>query len=645
MPEHDDTKTFSFLTDDGSPFYAWAPSASVGLRLEPLICGAPQCDARHVLARHATLIGDGKMTLAAGELELAYADGVLTAGDDEGRAALADAPWIGTWMKEHTRAFDLRFKRLSGRRDSPDGRADDPPAWRPGLTIAYVEVYPFDPTPTLTHESNVWSVLDAYCPDPTCGCERAHVRFVPGGGRGRDVAVSGRLGNQLGKSAPPLERALWNAMTRNRDLLHLLQERQAEVRALGPWIVASHYERTRLALPRSSSIANAERWGEIALPHAVVARLFEASSSCARKRPWALFDGVPFRCEMLGALAWEGRVVASGSPEPGLTLYGERSCADTKIEIMFSPRDRISPADNALRVALDAALVDGALVPCLWASVIDGEEIRDRQLKPTEMLVAVAALEAVAAGTRLIDRAIVEELPDLDLHHGTRFPDGFPVTGDVDVRLRLPELRPRDVDDDDDDLRDDDEVEPDHVHLPAERPRAGVEDPRGELRASLLDWAAHTGASPAAVDLLYEVADELDVRSEIGGSKHGWTDPAVVRALLRARGPMRSHWDGDRIDEVPRTLGLIVDFLEVVGHLSAELKSELMLVVRSEGPAFVERAKLELARRDERAPDIGAAAVIAKRRWRPEPGAPTPADRDPCPCGSGKRWKKCCKPR
>jgi hypothetical protein len=33
------------------------------------------------------------------------------------------------------------------------------------------------------------------------------------------------------------------------------------------------------------------------------------------------------------------------------------------------------------------------------------------------------------------------------------------------------------------------------------------------------------------------------------------------------------------------------------------------------------------------------------RRWRPADGEPTPAPNDPCPCGSGRKFKKCCQPR
>jgi len=32
----------------------------------------------------------------------------------------------------------------------------------------------------------------------------------------------------------------------------------------------------------------------------------------------------------------------------------------------------------------------------------------------------------------------------------------------------------------------------------------------------------------------------------------------------------------------------------------------------------------------------------AKRRWQPEPGGALPNTKSPCPCGSGRRYKKCC---
>lgn len=38
-------------------------------------------------------------------------------------------------------------------------------------------------------------------------------------------------------------------------------------------------------------------------------------------------------------------------------------------------------------------------------------------------------------------------------------------------------------------------------------------------------------------------------------------------------------------------------------------------------------------------------AASRARRWRPAEGEPVPPPTSPCPCGSGRRYKKCCKPR
>jgi hypothetical protein len=47
------------------------------------------------------------------------------------------------------------------------------------------------------------------------------------------------------------------------------------------------------------------------------------------------------------------------------------------------------------------------------------------------------------------------------------------------------------------------------------------------------------------------------------------------------------------------------------------------------------------------ASDTAAPARVshAPNRWRPDPGERPPAPTDPCGCGSGRRYKKCCMPR
>jgi hypothetical protein len=45
---------------------------------------------------------------------------------------------------------------------------------------------------------------------------------------------------------------------------------------------------------------------------------------------------------------------------------------------------------------------------------------------------------------------------------------------------------------------------------------------------------------------------------------------------------------------------------------------------------------------------IGAAALATdapRAPWRPLPGQPVPAGHLPCPCGSGERYRACCRPR
>ena len=140
-----------------------------------------------------------------------------------------------------------------------------------------------------------------------------------------------------------------------------------------------------------------------------------------------------------------------------------------------------------------------------------------------------------------------------------------------------------------------------------------------EVLPRFYDWLGSTGRIPVAC------ADEA--RASIGAAQAEFFEVA-----------------GDS-----RRFGMARSFMTLMHESGVDPRDEV------EVDRFMAGYNLALsAGRRVRFPTSSAAALMqpsegepvrAARRWRPAPGQPFPEATAPCPCGSGKKYKRCCMPR
>jgi hypothetical protein len=202
-------------------------------------------------------------------------------------------------------------------------------------------------------------------------------------------------------------------------------------------------------------------------------------------------------------------------------------------------------------------------------------------------------------------------------------------------------------------------------------------------RSHSQDWLA--GASAAVGSLLHFKTGVL------GEPALGWT-PAQVEEYLLRHLPSEAFLTADIVAQYPDWLDAFFQWLGEVGLESPAAAGKLRARVarcrprflaamsdpRLDGPAKallreMERAGVDLGdpgalqsyldRRntcvareaglrdtqlglfDASAQPSDRSGRLGHRRWVPEPGLPLPLPADPCPCNSGRRYRKCCMPR
>jgi hypothetical protein len=132
-----------------------------------------------------------------------------------------------------------------------------------------------------------------------------------------------------------------------------------------------------------------------------------------------------------------------------------------------------------------------------------------------------------------------------------------------------------------------------------------------ETRATLRRW---TVVTQSLFEVIGREGRRIDVLDLVGGGRLSILpnmvvpdDPFEVGRLFVAR------------------LVPVRDYFSITGHAA---------VIRPEGRETV----LRHFRR-------GGVRLVNPRRFVPSPGSPAPNPKDTCPCGSGRRYKKCCMPR
>ncbi len=160
--------------------------------------------------------------------------------------------------------------------------------------------------------------------------------------------------------------------------------------------------------------------------------------------------------------------------------------------------------------------------------------------------------------------------------------------------------------------------------------------------------------------------------------------PADFRGYMLDFFPRKVTADDSTIEFVPEALDLFAEWLGESGRISAQTAGRIRKVVKDAQKEFLRAArdprnfgmaKSLFGSMKEAGVDIQDQAQVQgfinmynaslaggpvgpspvgppakearppKDRWRPAPGEPPPVLTAPCPCGSGKRYKKCCMPR
>ena len=453
------------------------------------------------------------------------------------------------------------------------------------------------------------------------------------------------------------------------------------MREAGAYVIASYFEaaRARAAPARrapSSDAGGYLRGGEI--PAAWVARLFEAARALA---PHLLESHL--RANVSGAVTFEGDVFL-GWDEISLARRGEHHDC---LEISLVPRSELDEEHRALRAHHGWALARGRLAPLVYGLTPGEEGPVEREATREEVALALAIAETMAADipTVLYDDRGGTVCRDVDL-------DGFSLRVELDVP---------DVDEASDEHdageHDSDEHDPeDDADLDSLDDEYDDEDDEDEdeheidwelgvmLRTEAFeDWAIDRGLAPKIASLgTYFAAQLFDyVRNHVD-SPTAWADPVTVEGFLLRHAPRKILLGAD--DEIDRALDGLAAYFEwsrTVRLLDEARARRLDATIRRAAPKYaaamrdpscfglakgmfheMRRAGVDvedqsqidayLAEVNRRSREVlvapiqdAAPANPAPRRWTRAPGEPAPDPKGPCPCGSGKRYKKCCMPR
>lgn len=675
----------TFKLDAGLPLLAFSVPGADGLVFSAATCPNASCPALHLDAVEVpagtvhvdTAVFQGEDALhfvfntKTGNLEAV--DPAATTWLEADRGA-----WLHRWVAQHAEILRLRYAYLKGQQ--ADGPADARPAplWKPGTCIFHAELFPHDFTPSFVHEKGRWLIMDAYCPDPCCTCAEATLE-LHGPGELK-IMVSGQLGNPTPKQTDRRSRALWTAINANDDLLYELGEREAEVRGEGPFIVGEAYERARLASrPVTTEPVNAGGYlKDGAVPVSVVERLFKLVSRLNAAR--AGLDAIP---GLLHAAVREGPksqqtwILASESTV-GLEFYEDPEGDAPWLVLEVHDRTNVETAYRRQRCAHGWPLIGGTSLPFVVRYPADAVE-HDAELADLRLAIAIGEALLVALpglGTEPFSaRRVFEHGVTVDGHTFkitlTASHEDAPWTDDLSDGDEESEDEPEENEADDEDLEEDDDDDgEDEEESPQERIATAL--------AAFADAALERGVAPSIVTLAETLAEQLVEYVDNYGDGGPWYEPSTVERFVAEYLPSKVMLDVDDIPHVPEAMRALVTWLGEVGYVDANALGRVVdralpaFQKRSQDPRQFSMAKALFAEMQAAGVEINSQTAIdrylatwngssgsgglrdaepakvlqsAPNRWKPIPGQLVPGPTAPCPCGSGRRYKKCCMPR
>lgn len=591
----------------------------------------------------------------------------LRADNEPAQAYLASprGAWLRAWIGREWDALRGRYERLAEQRDEapPDSRRA--PMWQPGRPVPHREVFPYDFTPSVTCAGEVWLIDDAACIDACCPPEE--VVLACHDAQGRVVEVTGKLGDRRGRSAEKAGRALWDAIRADASLVERLGERNEEVRAAGPFIMAAAYEQARLEtraeLRRSLPLdARGGYLQDGATPMVLLRRLYSTAARLYRDRA-RLAAALPawIRVEARGAVTREAWATLVSEP-CFLDLFAAPKLEDYPLlELAVDTRALASLAHRRQRCALGLPLLGGRYMPLVTRG-------KDEPPSADETRLAIAVAEALldvelalfddpvkeGDAPRIIDRRAELDTGTIEVRIILSHPD----VPREDAREAAPEDGAQAAGGapaEDDDEEEDDDPEG---------------DPAGPAREAYTDELLDQGASDEEVKLAHLLLDELGLYAEDHDEREPWYSQSCVERFLTDRLPREIYLTEAQIEDTPQAFDRLAGWLEEMGHLD-EAKP-LRLTIERAAPVFRKRARdprffstakalhvdlLAAGISPHDQPAVNAfldarkaapkepAVARSSSRWQPAPGEKAPAPTDPCGCGSGRRYKKCCMPR
>jgi uncharacterized protein YchJ len=664
--------------DAGTPIPALDDASERALLLATSICARPAGLLLHLDAvegvRGARVDHESVDPQDHLHFHLDVSTGGLEALDPRSRAYVESerGAWFPRWLERSEARMQSRFDHLDGQLDESPPDARPAPAWEPATCVPHDELYPWDFAPALTRRDGLWLIADAACADPGCPCE--DVSLLLFGPKGERVEVVGELGERRPRRAEPGGRALWEALHEDEQLLEELRVRRVEIRAAGPFIVGAAYEQARLAKRKDGGrpVASDDPGGYLqggAVPVALVRRLFNvcARLHAARITVQDAWRG-PFRVEATGAITREGWGEID-EEQWGFYLQDAPYADQPWLELMIVPRGDVSMDHRRQRLALGLPLLGGTALPMVSrvgpGFALDAPDADDVRL-------AVAVGEAILAATPgLVERKLTA--PRV-FEHRVELP-----TCAVDVRLTASHADAPWADDDDaqgedvgvDDLDDDD----------LDDGEAADDDRVEATLEAFTDAALDAGLAPDVVSAARTLVLGLGTYAAEHHERGRWFDEDCFSRFLEDYGPRKVMLTAAEIDLAPDALYAVADWLGEVGHADAR---RLRFIVERALPAFRKKArdprffapaKALFSEMRDAGVDVHDQAAIeafvdaknagaknageARReegsgkeavsrspaRWQPAPGQRPPAPADPCGCGSGRRYKKCCMPR
>ncbi len=409
---------------------------------------------------------------------------------------------------------------------------------------------------------------------------------------------------------------------------------------------------------------------------AVKAGFYEAAAAFEKSEPWQqASDGhvMAFEAPAAGWPSGIAVVMGHGGESFGLTLFRSPRDYEGFVRLADDPAARRRPGPGVALLAVhldDPRLLPGGrkLVaeakahgfvagpsgryPFILNSNADHVPIRSTE---EDYRVAIACLTAVRQFVGA-QRALFEAPPTTRVRMSSRIvmPDG-----DVEVTVEAP---------------------------PADLPwRWGEEEPfegirRRDREALLSGFRAAReaeGVSSSELDADAVAAEEmLEFKQQAGGSLVDWS-AEEVSAFLLDHYPLRGATTGAEVEGLPARFAAFLAWLASSGRgragklaaaraRLAELKAAFVDAARDErryGPAkllaehvrregidvtdkqafdaSVRRFNERLAKDPALLPMLGG----ARSRWVWDGQGAPPDPRGPCPCGSGRRYRKCCMPR